>query len=422
MKDVIGICNELLSNNSRIEKENILEKYKNNKLFVELLKFMYNPMIVTGLDKNKLSKNILLTARLNTLEELMNYCKTYNTGTDNDISIVKATIKDLSNGNQEYIEFLENVVTKNLKLGITAKTLNKVYGDSFIEQWEVQQAYAIDKYNLKDNEWFCLTEKLNGVRATYYNDKLINRQGREIIGCQHIIDEIKSNNLENVVLDGELIRKNIDKLDDNENFRLTTGIVNSKDDIKSELELVVFDVIKVEEFNSGESKETYKDRRLKLNEVAKLNLQNIKVADIVYEGVDKSKIDTELIRVSNEGKEGLMLNLDTTYKRKRHKGILKIKKFYIMDLKIVGFDCGKNKYANTLGSLIVDYKGNKVGVGTGLTDEDRQYIWDNQDELLGRVVEVKYKEISKDKTTNAESLQFPVFCGIREIGKEVSYE
>lgn len=40
---------------------------------------------------------------------------------------------------------------------------------------------------------------------------------------------------------------------------------------------------------------------------------------------------------------------------------------------------------------------------------------------LDRVIEVKYKEITTDKKTGLESLQFPVFCGLREIGKEPSY-
>ena len=34
----------------------------------------------------------------------------------------------------------------------------------------------------------------------------------------------------------------------------------------------------------------------------------------------------------------------------------------------------------------------------------------------------KYKEISRDKKTGLESLQFPIYCGLREIGKEPSYD
>lgn len=41
--------------------------------------------------------------------------------------------------------------------------------------------------------------------------------------------------------------------------------------------------------------------------------------------------------------------------------------------------------------------------------------------MPGRLCEVKYKEISYDKNTGAESLQFPVFISIRTDKDEVSY-
>ena len=46
----------------------------------------------------------------------------------------------------------------------------------------------------------------------------------------------------------------------------------------------------------------------------------------------------------------------------------------------------------------------------------------NRDKIIGRVIEVKYNEVTTDKKTGLESLQFPVYCGLREVGKEVNYE
>jgi DNA ligase-1 len=72
--------------------------------------------------------------------------------------------------------------------------------------------------------------------------------------------------------------------------------------------------------------------------------------------------------------------------------------------------------------LILDYKGNRVNVGSGFDDATRQEIWNNRNDIIGRVVEVKYKEISKDKNDGLESLQFPIFVCLREKGKTVSYD
>jgi DNA ligase-1 len=56
-----------------------------------------------------------------------------------------------------------------------------------------------------------------------------------------------------------------------------------------------------------------------------------------------------------------------------------------------------------------------------MTDEQRDTFWQHRDELIGRIVEVKYKEESSDKKTGQLSLQFPIFVSLREEGKEVSY-
>ena len=75
-----------------------------------------------------------------------------------------------------------------------------------------------------------------------------------------------------------------------------------------------------------------------------------------------------------------------------------------------------------LGALIIDYKGNKVSVGGGYSDEQRQEIWKNRDSYIGKILQVKFKEETKNKETGLISLQFGTFVCIREDGKEVSYE
>jgi DNA ligase-1 len=122
-----------------------------------------------------------------------------------------------------------------------------------------------------------------------------------------------------------------------------------------------------------------------------------------------------------EDKEGLMLNLNVPYQRKRHRGLLKIKRFYTMDLPITGYEEGTGRLEGTLGSLVLDFCGNEVKVGTGFSDEERRKMWGNRDKLVGVLCEVKYKEISSDKSTGTKSLQFPVFVQLRNDKTEVSY-
>ena len=122
-----------------------------------------------------------------------------------------------------------------------------------------------------------------------------------------------------------------------------------------------------------------------------------------------------------EDKEGLIVNLDVPYQRKRHRGILKVKRFYTMDLPIIGWERGTGRLSETLGAFVLEYKGAEVKVGSGFTNEQRAHFWEHREELLGTLCEVKYKEISYDKKTGAESLQFPIFVTLRTDKNDVSY-
>ena len=93
-----------------------------------------------------------------------------------------------------------------------------------------------------------------------------------------------------------------------------------------------------------------------------------------------------------------------------------------MDLPVVAVVEGEGRLKGTLGALVVQYKENTVNVGSGFDDATRRSLWNQRDELIGRIMEVKYKEISKDKKTGLESLQFPIYMGMREYGKCISYD
>lgn len=378
----------------------------------------------------KISKQLDIvwqSGTINTFEslpKLLDYIKKNNTGRDIDIAVCQNYISGFEN--IEMQDFIKSIITKSLRLGIDSKSVNKVFGDEFIPTWEVQQAYSIDKYQLKPNEWFSLSEKLNGNRGSFLDGKMTSRQGLEFAGLEHIVDDIYALGLDNCFVDGEIRRKNVDKLSDNENFTIGTGILNSGSSDKMQLEFIIFDVISKEEFQNGDGDICYSERLIGLKklkeQIDELGMENLRVVDFYYDGTDQSMIDKYLNIAVEQDKEGLMLNRDTPYRCKRHNGILKVKRFYTMDLPIVAYEEGTGRLQGTLGALVVDFKGNTVNVGSGFDDRTRAELWQCRDELIGRIVEVKYKDTSKDKKTGKESLQFPIFVCLREHGKVVSYD
>ena len=383
--------------------------------FDTFLKWLLNPQIVTGIDRKKLKmRSVSRCFESQDLKDILDYLVEHNTGRDVDVGYCRSFM----NANPEYEAFLFSVFIKSLKLGVDVKLVNKTYGDDFIFNWEIQQAYPIEKYPLKPNTWITITQKCNGVRATYYRGKIMARSGVEFKGLDHILNELNIA-YSNYVLDGELMLKDKTGLTDNEAFRKATGIINSDGD-KSEICMTVFDCLPVADFDSPTPKRRYSQRRQLMDGLE--DTDNVKFLPALYQGTDHTQIPILLDKMVAEDKEGLMVNLDVPYKRKRHSGILKVKRFYTMDLRVVSVEEGEGKYVGMLGKVNVEFNGNVVGVGSGFTDEQRIKYWEDKDYLVNKIIEVKYKEVSTDKKTGLQSLQFPVFVCVREDKTEPNIE
>lgn len=420
--DVTNIL-ELQNASGVKEKQLIIHRNSEDKQFCDFLYYALNPLITYNLSEKTLRENNNDKTPVVLFEDIFECCDILSRLKGIDDSTVRQVKSFLYNKcNEQERELYIKLLSKTLRLGVTAKTVNKVI-PNLIPEWEVQQAFPIDKYPLKDGTEFWLTQKLNGVRATFYNGKLISRSGTPFEGLEHILNEIRFVNVAGFVLDGELTLKDKGSLSDNEAFREATGIINSDSVNKTTICYTVFDIIPIKDFETNNPTVSYSVRRTIIDELTKslTEAEYTKVLPVLYHGTDQNQINVLLEQMVKEDKEGLMLNTDVPYKRSRHRGILKIKRFYTMDLPIIRCEEGNGRLEGTLGAFVLNYKDNEVRVGSGFTDEQRQAFWSQADNLLGVLCEVKYKEISSDKSTGQESLQFPVFMGLREDKMEVSY-
>lgn len=414
---------ELQSLSGAKDKQNFIKEHSGDDEFCKVLYYALNPLLTYNVSEKILRREVAGAWMPHTYNNIFEICDMLSEkkGVDNStIKTVASYIHSRTDATER--EVCIKLLAKALRLGVTAKTVNKVI-PGLIPEWEVQQAYPIDKYPVNDGTEFWLTQKLNGVRATFYNGKLIARSGTPYEGIDHIINEVENSSMSDYVLDGELTLKDKGLLTDNEAFRMATGILNSDDVNKTAICYTVFDIIPKSDFDSDTPSVPYKARREMLNAFAEGVKPDgcLRILPVLYCGTDQSKINELLERMIAEDKEGLMLNTDVPYKRTRHKGILKIKRFYTMDLKIIGCEEGTGRLEGVLGAFILEYKDNIVKVGSGFTDEQRTEFWNSREDIIGNICEVKYKEISSDKNTGFESLQFPVFVRLRTDKNEISY-
>ena len=411
---------ELKLDNGRNYKISVLEKYKFDSDIKYYLNFICNPFIVTGLSNKKLSKafdNLKDYIPENyTIKELLEYIQTNNTGTDENIKHCQVILSRIENNDLKELLFL--ILTKNLPIGIDAKTINKVI-PNLIPQFSVMLANRyFDKPEIVEGKEFAITTKIDGSRIIAIKEngkiKFFTRQGQHYEGLVDLEEELKNVNKDNFVLDGELVAINTSK---EETYKNTTNLASTKEHNKHGLRMLVFDYLELNEFKTQNCITKYIDRRNKLNEIFENNkLEYFFKLPLLYQGTDTSKIIELLNSETSKGEEGIMINLTNSfYEFKRTNVLLKVKKFLDTEVKVIGFEPGINKYENTLGSLICEYKGNTLNVGSGISDELRDYIWTHQDEYLNKFITVKYFEESYNSTTGIPSLRFPVFIRKREL-------
>lgn len=421
---VLDIFNKLKSDSSRTGKEKILEDNKDNKEFVSILEFVYNPYIVTGISTKKIKKNVRLAnlhADIYDIHSMMNYLRFNNSGKDIDISAIKEFLSNLDS--EEEKELVKQIATKDLKVGITSKTINKVYGEGFIPSFSVMLAESFSKYGEKLKGIFYITQKLDGNRCLVTKDKFgkitfFTRKGQEIEGMNELAKEFEVLP-NNYAFDGELLLINKNNLPSDELFRETQKVVR-KDGEKKDLEFHMFDLVPLDDFKIGKSTNTYEVRRNALDTWINVLLHNSKLVNVLpvlYVGDDKEKI-AELMDtiVKENGWEGLMVNsADGLYESKRSRDLLKVKQMQTADLLCVSTEIADSgEFKGLIGRINVEYKTNTVGVGSGFTVEQRKYYTENPYEIIGKIVEVQYFEESQDSKTKQYSLRFPVFKGVRE--------
>lgn len=168
MEEVIKIIKELQANSGKRLQE-ILEEHKDNQILKDVLYFVYNPFIVTGLSSKKINKDLsnITIIKVPIFNDpkfditcIFDYLIDHNTGRDEDIVYVQHYLHSLP---IEDRETYKQIFTKELKLGITAKTINKVWKD-FIPEFNVMLAEKywdrIDKLE-KERPDIIITQKLD---------------------------------------------------------------------------------------------------------------------------------------------------------------------------------------------------------------------------------------------------------------------
>ena len=437
MKDVALLLEKVSNTSSTKAKQQLLENGDKQEYSVTLrgvLYYCYNPFLMFGLSEKILNNTIpkTMTYAIANEHEVFDVLDTLAQSNINDELRMLAKRLLMSIEDEQVRNMVQGIMVKDLKLGVNVTTLNKVFGKDFIPTFEVQlaESYAKQKEGSLKNKEVWITTKLDGFRIVYdpIKNEFYTRKGQLYEGLDHLKDSCYKLSLrlmetaglsELVMLDGELLHQPVEGLNSQELYALTSSTARKKGyhKDKEKLEFNVFDFIPVSEFQSGKTTMKYKARRNHMDKVFNLwKYAGIVPVYALHSGKFNEEVLMNLLKqVELEGGEGLMINLDATYKTKRTKDLLKVKTFKDADVLVLDVVEGTGKNEGSLGAVLVQFlydgKPMTCEVGSGWYDSERSFYWRNPDKLIGKIIEIRFFEVTqnqKDKTQY--SLRFPTFA------------
>lgn len=339
--------------------------------------------------------------------------------------------------------FYRRILLKDLDVGVTDKTINKVLKKLVAGYPEAQQ-YLIPMFacqlaengdnpknekKLKGRKLVDL--KLDGVRTICVLDKdadtvtLFTRDGLVIEnfpevqeGLRKLLPILPGS----VVLDSEMVHP--------KGFQQLMTLFQSKSYLPdmAEVNLALFDLVPLHEFREGYCAKPQHERHRMLELLHENGLQSrtngrAKVLPQIDVDLDtdegRDSLDEFNRRAIADGYEGIMVkDPDAPYQGKRTVAWLKKKPVIVVTLEIVGFKPGDpdGKYRDTLGALECngeDEGRQIVSDVTGISDDLRNEIWQNRDRFRGMLVDVIADKLTLRQGSSVYSLRFPRVKGFR---------
>lgn len=416
---------QLASDNSRIFKENLLNQNKDNDLLKKVIFLALDPFTQFYIRKipyyatNTTEHAASLKSMLPALTDLSGRVVTGNAAIERLSNILSAV-------SEEDAKVIERIIEKDLKCGVSVATVNKIW-PKMIHEFPVMLASSFDEKSLEKFAFPAISQaKLDGMRCNVIveNGKvaLFSRNGKplEVYGN---FDQafLEMSEGQDAMFDGELMVLRDGKFLDR---KTGNGICNKAvkgtiaESEANELHIVLYDYINdLDAWRKGVHKVPYHKRITDLSNIIDKHHEWQFKASLV-EGRIVNNRDDAFDHFQEQilaGGEGTIVKAPLgIWENKRSKGLLKIKSEHVNEMRVIGWEEGTGKNIGLLGNLVVQSEDGLIecGVGSGFSDEQRKLF--TKEEVLDKIVSIKYNGRIQAKGDKKESLFLPIFLEIRE--------
>jgi DNA ligase-1 len=341
----------------------------------------------------------------------------------------------------EWNTFLAPVLKRDMRAGISDKTINKITKgtDYEIPIFGCQLATNSEgRPEMKGTKR--LEPKLDGVRALFtvipsdFGVTVVcySRNGKVFENFGHIEDQIHDNwtkmvracatsdqgrsLVDGFVLDGEVIGNSFQEL---------MRQARRKSDAQADDSVLnIFDIIPLQDFRRGHWNAQLRKRIALLDAIRPVidTLPNVELLPHIMVDLDTAAGKDQLERYAkdnvNAGFEGIMIKeMEAPYICKRSTDWMKWKPTITVDLEVIGVEEGTGRNLGRVGALVCagvdDGKEIHVNVGSGFSDTDRDNLWADRNLVIGRTCEILCDVITQNQD-GTYSLRFPRFVRFRD--------
>jgi len=416
-------CFNQIKQTTKLKDKKVLLKYYDCKLLRLCLYYCYNPYLQFNVKQIPEDERLLKHAKLD-LQHFFSYLKSLaKKGSSTKEDRIRLSL--LMGNDPEIRYWLKRIVQKDLGIGININIINDVF-DNLIPKFDVMLAQPqsqLERFLQMFPEHY-VNYKLDGIRClavcSENGIRLFTRKGKRLTNFTYLEKVLYKETRDlvrqygAVVLDGELTDRQWCNFQD-----LMTTVRRKYGKGAFDFNEVVFNVFDVFSFGSNiltekplsERKEILNDYFSNWPELSEKKPETIVRVDYnMNKNASIETIQKQLDEALSNGFEGLILkNPNTPYQFKRTIDWVKVKQFDTLDCLVIDVFEGKGKYSGMLGGVIVQLPNKQTcQVGSGFSDYERQYYWNNPNEIVGKYVEIKYQDWTKDG-----KLRFPVFVRVR---------
>lgn len=255
---------------------------------------------------------------------------------------------------------------------------------------------------LEASEWYVF-EKYDGVLAFAVADKDHPRNGEVFsrTGKKYHMPRIERKALD-LAEEGNKVVLILELWEDGVPVNTISGRVRKSSDPYPECEAVLHDMIPTQDFLDGYCPLPFRTRWFLMSTLVPDGLF-IRPC-VVYSGSPNRLSEGEVRQMVDEVEayrefgEGIVIRIEGGAWKAgaRNEHIVKLKRDCTYDLEVVGATEGKGKYKGLIGGLVVRFRadGNPAGSVieipvSGFSDELRQWLTENIDDVIGRIIEVQ---------------------------------